>query len=86
MVQTKKLRVKILMNKIVQNILSLSDKGKMYIKINTLENENQFLKETIKDKLYVTFMNKLGEPLEMNRLLEENKKLRKKLKIYKEMI
>ena len=74
------------MNKIIKSILSLNKTGKMYIKINTLENENETLKNTIKDELYKTFMDKLGEPLEMKRLRDENKTLRKKIKLYKEML
>ena len=76
----------LLENKIIKNILSLSKRGKMYIKINTLENENETLKNTIKNELYKTFIDKLGEPLEVKRLHDENKKLRKKIKIYKEML
>ena len=49
-------------------------------KINTLENENETLKNTIKDELYKEFMKKLGEPLEITRLRKENKKLRKQKK------
>ena len=49
-------------------------------KINTLENENETLKNTIKDELYKEFMEKLGEPLEIARLRKENKKLRKQKK------
>ena len=49
-------------------------------KINTLENENETLKNTIKDELYKEFMKKLGEPLEIERLRKENKKLRKQKK------
>ena len=74
------------MNKIIKKVLSKSKKGKLYLKINTLENENETLKNTIKNELYKTFMDKLGEPLEMNRLRVENKKLRKKIKLYKEMV
>ena len=43
-------------------------------KINTLENENETLKNTIKDELYKEFMKKLGDPLERSRLAKENKK------------
>ena len=46
-------------------------------KINTLENENETLKNTIKDELYKEFMKRLGEPLEVSRLKRENKRLRK---------
>lgn len=55
-------------------------------KINTLELENETLKNTIKDELYKEFMKKLGEPLEMSRLKKENKKLRKQVKELKEII
>ena len=74
------------MNKIVKEIISKNKKGKIYLKINTLENENEVLKNTIKNELYKTFMDKLSEPLEMKRLRDENKKLRKKIKLYKEMV
>ena len=55
-------------------------------KINTLENENETLKNTIKDELYKEFMEKLGEPLEITRLRKENKKLRKQKKELQEII
>ena len=49
-------------------------------KINTLENENETLKNAIKDELYKEFMKRLGEPLEVSRLKRENKRLRKQKK------
>lgn len=55
-------------------------------KINTLENENETLKNTIKDELYKEFMEKLGEPLEIARLRKENKKLRKQKKELQKII
>ena len=55
-------------------------------KINTLENENETLRNTIKDELYKEFMKKLGEPLEIARLRKENKKLRKQKKELQEII
>ena len=55
-------------------------------KINTLENENETLKNTIKDELYKEFMKKLGEPLEIARLRKENKKLRKQKKELQKII
>ena len=55
-------------------------------KINTLENENETLKNTIKDELYKEFMKRLGEPLEVSRLKRENKRLRKQKKELQEMI
>lgn len=64
----------------------LPSKIKMRRRINTLETENEVLKNTIKDELYKEFMKKLGEPDEVKRLREENKKLRLKIKSYKEDI
>ena len=55
-------------------------------KINTLENENETLRNTIKDELYKEFMKKLGEPLELSRLKRENKRLRKQKKELQEII
>lgn len=55
-------------------------------KINSLEGENEMLKNTIKDELYKEFMKKLGEPLEVERLRKENKMLRLKNKSLKEII
>ena len=55
-------------------------------KINTLENENQTLKNAIKDELYKEFMKRLGEPLEVSRLKHENKRLRKQKKELQEII
>lgn len=55
-------------------------------KINTLENENETLKNTIKDELYKEFMKRLGEPLEISRLKRENKRLRKQKKELQEII
>ena len=55
-------------------------------KINTLENENETLKNTIKDELYKEFMKRLGEPLEVSKLKRENKRLRKQKKELQEII
>ena len=55
-------------------------------KINTLENENETLKNAIKDELYKEFMKRLGEPLEVSRLKRENKRLRKQKKELQEII
>lgn len=55
-------------------------------KIYTLELKNETLEETLKDELFKEFMNKLGEPIEINRLKEENKRLRKRIKFYKEKL
>lgn len=55
-------------------------------KINTLENENETLRNTIKDELYKEFMKRLGEPLDVSRLKRENKRLRKQKKELQEII
>ena len=54
--------------------------------INTLEMENETLRETIKDELYKRFMDKLGEPLEMERIKNENKRLRRQIKTLKKLL
>ena len=55
-------------------------------KINTLENENETLRNAIKNELYKEFMKRLGEPLEVSRLKRENKRLRKQKKELQEII
>ena len=55
-------------------------------KINTLENENETLRNAIKDELYKECMKRLGEPLEVSRLKRENKRLRKQKKELQEII
>ena len=59
---------------------------KQHRKINTLENKVEALENSIKEELYKEFMKKLGEPREVERLRKENKKLRQKIKVLKEMI
>ena len=55
-------------------------------RINTLELEKKELEEIIKDGLFKEFIKKINEPLELERLRNENKKLRKKIKdLKKEM-
>lgn len=55
-------------------------------RINTLELEKKDLEEIIKDGLFKEFIKKINEPLELERLRNENKKLRKKIKdLKKEM-
>ena len=56
------------------------------IKINVLENKVETLESVIKEKIYQEFMKKLGEPIEAERLRKENKMLRQKIKVLKEMI
>ena len=55
-------------------------------KINTLENENETLRNTIKDELYKEFMKRIGETLELSRLKREKKRLRKQKKELQEII
>lgn len=62
------------------------DYMKLLKKYNRVQGELEVLKETVKDELYKKWMDKLGEPLEMERLRKENKDLRKKIKILKEII
>jgi hypothetical protein len=55
-------------------------------RINTLELEKKELEEIIKDGLFKEFIKKINEPLELERLRNENKKLRKKIKKLKEEV
>lgn len=66
--------------------MGLFDYMKLLKKYNTIQGELEVLKETVKDELYKKWMDKLGEPLEMERLRKENKDLRKKIKVLKEII
>jgi hypothetical protein len=59
---------------------------KQHRQINTLENKVETLENSIKEELYKEFMKKLGEPMEAECLRKENKKLRQKIKVLKEMI
>ena len=59
------------MNKIIKCILSLTPRGKMIVKINTLENENESLKNMVKNELYTDLIKKLSEPHEIARLESE---------------
>ena len=68
------------------NNMKLFDIAKLNRRINTLENENETLKETIKDDLYTKFMNKLDNEVYLDRLKKENKKLRAKVKSLKDII
>ena len=61
-------------------------KRKMRKRINTLETENETLKNTIKDELYKIFMKKLSEPEEAKRYKEDNVRLRKQIKVLKQII
>lgn len=66
--------------------MGLFDYMKLLKKYNSVQGELEVLKETVKDELYKKWMDRLGEPLEMERLRKENKDLRKKIKVLKEII
>ena len=75
------------MSKLIESIyLFRLSKIQLIHKINTLEGDKTVLEETIKDELYKTFMDKLKEPLELDRLRKENKNLRAKVKTLKQII
>ena len=63
-----------------------STKRKLRKEINTLEAENEVLKNAIKDELYKIFMKKLAEPEESKRYKEDNIRLRKQIKVLKQII
>ncbi|MBE6147768.1 MAG: hypothetical protein E7168_05530 [Firmicutes bacterium] len=60
------------------------DKLTRYIKLlqkyNRLETEYQVLREYVKEECFEKIIDKLGEPLTIKRLREENKRLRIKVK------
>jgi len=60
------------------------DKLTRYIKLlqkyNRLETEYQVLREYVKEECFEKIIDKLGEPLKIKRLREENKRLRIKVK------
>lgn len=75
------------MLKIIETIdLFKLSKMQLIRKINTLDNLNETLANTIKDELYKTFMDKLSEPQELNRVKKENSNLRKKNKLLKQLL
>lgn len=55
---------------------------KLQHQINTLENENETLKNIIKEELYQEFMEYVDIKEENEKLKETNKKLRSKIKNY----
>ena len=59
---------------------------KLLRKYNKLETEYNVLKEDVKNDCFIKLIEKLGEPLELERLREENKKLRLKNKELKDML
>ena len=63
-----------------------STKRKLRKKINTLETENEMLKNIIKNELYKAFMKKLNDSEADKRYKEENIRLRKQIKVLKQII
>lgn len=75
------------MSKLKENIdLFKLNKIQLIQKINSLELRVEDLEDTIKDELYKTFMDKLQEPQELNRLKKDNANLRKKNKVLKQLL
>ena len=75
------------MKKLKENIdLFKLSKIQLIRKINTLELNISVLEDTIKEELYKTFMDKLKEPQELNRIKKENSNLRKKNKVLKQLL
>ncbi len=69
-----------------QKVKDFFDIVKAQMKINSLENEVETLTNSIKDELYKEFLKNLGDSVENERLKKENKNLRKKVKVLKEII
>lgn len=65
-------------DKIKNKLGSLLDPVRLRMKVNTLENKNEYLQWSIKEGLYYLFMNNIENEEEVQRLREENKKLRLK--------
>lgn len=75
------------MKKIIENIdLFELNKIRLIQKINSLELKVEKLENIIKDELFKILMDKLQEPQEINRLKKENKNLRKKNKVLKQLL
>lgn len=74
------------MNKIEKIILSIPYVLKTKVENNTLKFKNEMLKNAIQEELYDKFLDKLGEPEEIASLKKENKNLRKKVKLLKELL
>ena len=59
------------------------DYFKLLRKYNTLESQYESLKSEVKEDCFNKLISKLGEPYEIKRLREENKRLRIKIKEFK---
>lgn len=72
--------------KIKNKFRSVFDPVTLRKRVNTLENKNALLQWSIKESLYYLFMNNIENEAELERLREENKKLRIKNKELKKKI
>lgn len=72
----------------LKKFIDLLNLSKIHLihKINTLELEKSTLEDVIKNELYKIFMDKLQEPQELNRLKNELKKSREKVKTLKSLL
>ena len=70
--------------KLIDNIVER--KFKHQCRVNTLRNEIESLQDIIKNELYKEFIDKVQYCDEITTLREENKKLRKIIKLLKEML
>lgn len=59
---------------------------KLRRKYNSLETEYEVLKEYVKNDCFNKVLSTIGEPLEIKRLREENKRLRLKIRELKQLI
>ena len=64
-------------------IQNISRYVKLLRKYNKLETEYETLKEEVKEECFKKILDKIGEPLELKRLREENRRLRIKVKSLK---
>ena len=67
----------------IKRFKSYRDLSKKY---NTLNLDHEILKNSIKDKLLDAYLDYLNKPEELKRVKSENKKLRKQIKTYKDII
>ena len=59
---------------------------KLLRKYNTLETEYEVLRDYVKENSFNKLIDKIGEPEKIQKLREDNKRLRLKIKEYKELL
>lgn len=59
---------------------------KLLRKYNTLETEYEVLRDYVKENSFNKLIEKIGEPYRIKKLEEDNKRLRLKVKEYKELL